>query len=88
MPSEHSSDVRFEIGPVLFIDIIGYSPAAEIVLAQVEAQVGNVDDTIAALPQLLEVPNGLTPGILRIDPSWDPVPEDPRFHKLCEEKPK
>jgi len=88
MPSEHSSDVRFEIGHVLFIDIVGYSPAAEIVLAQVEAQVGNVDDTIAALPQLLEVPNGLTPGILRIDPSWDPVPQDPRFHKLCEEKPK
>src|SRR5207302_10836862 len=25
MPSEHSSDVRFEIGHVLFIDIVGYS---------------------------------------------------------------
>jgi len=72
----------------LFIDIVGYSPAAEIVLPQVEAQVGNVDDTIAALPQLLEVPNGLTSGILRIDPSWDPLRQDPRFQKLCEEKPK
>src|SRR5256714_12005532 len=25
MPSEHSSDVNFEIGHVLFIDIVGYS---------------------------------------------------------------
>src|SRR5262245_22825726 len=25
MPSEHSSDVTFEIGHVLFIDIVGYS---------------------------------------------------------------
>jgi len=25
MPSEHSPDVRFEIGHVLFIDIVGYS---------------------------------------------------------------
>src|SRR2546423_4356301 len=25
MPSEHSSEVKFEIGHVLFIDIVGYS---------------------------------------------------------------
>src|SRR5712664_650352 len=25
MPSEHSSDVKFEIGHVLFMDIVGYS---------------------------------------------------------------
>src|SRR5690349_23635542 len=25
MPSEHSADVKFEIGHVLFIDIVGYS---------------------------------------------------------------
>ena len=25
MPSEHSTDVKFEIGHVLFIDIVGYS---------------------------------------------------------------
>ena len=25
MPSEQSSDVKFEIGHVLFIDIVGYS---------------------------------------------------------------
>ena len=25
MPPDHSSDVKFEIGDVLFIDIVGYS---------------------------------------------------------------
>jgi tetratricopeptide (TPR) repeat protein len=60
-------------------------PAAEIVLAQVEAQVGDVDGAIAALPHLLEVPNGVTPGLLRLDPYWDPLRKDPRFQKLCQE---
>jgi TolB-like protein/Tfp pilus assembly protein PilF len=57
-------------------------PQAEIVLAQVEAQVGDVDAAIAALPHLLEVPNGLTPGLLRLDPYWDPLRKDLRFQKL------
>ena len=63
-------------------------PAAEIVLAQVEAQVGNIDGAIATLPHLLEVPAGLTPGLLRLDPYWDPLRKDPRFQELCEEKPR
>jgi len=61
-------------------------PLAETVLAQVEAQVGDIDAAIAALPHLLEVPAGLTPGLLRLDPYWDPLRKDPRFQKLCEEK--
>ena len=60
-------------------------PSAEIVLAQVEDQVGDVDGAIAALPHLLEVPNGVTPGLLRLDPYWDPLRKDPRFQKLCQE---
>jgi TolB-like protein/Tfp pilus assembly protein PilF len=63
-------------------------PLAETVLAQVEARLGDVDAAIAALPHLLEVPAGLTPGLLRLDPYWDPLRKDPRFEKLCEEKPK
>jgi TolB-like protein len=62
-------------------------PQAEIVLAQVEAQVGDVEAAIAALPHLLEVPNGLTPGLLRLDPYWDPLRKDPRFGKLIGEPP-
>ena len=61
-------------------------PAAEIVLAQVEARVGDIDAAIAALPHLLEVPAGLTPGLLRLDPYWDPLRKDPRFEKLRRNK--
>jgi TolB-like protein/class 3 adenylate cyclase len=61
-------------------------PVADIALAQVQAQVGDVDAAIAALPHLLEVPAGLTPGLLRLDPYWDPLRKDPRFEKLCQEK--
>jgi tetratricopeptide (TPR) repeat protein len=60
-------------------------PQAEITLAQIEAQLGDIDSAIAALPHLLEVPAGITPGLLRIDPFWDSLRKDPRFEKLCQE---
>jgi TolB-like protein/Tfp pilus assembly protein PilF len=63
-------------------------PFAETTLAIVQAQFGDIDSAIAALPHLLEVPNGETPGDLRMSPNWDPLRNDPRFQKLCEEKPK
>ena len=63
-------------------------PFAEATLAIIQAQFGDIDSAIAALPHLLEVPNGETPGDLRISPNWDPLRNDPRFQKLCEEKPK
>ena len=36
----------------------------------------------------LQVPavEGLTAAYLRVDPSWDPIRNDPRFQKLAEEK--
>jgi tetratricopeptide (TPR) repeat protein len=61
-------------------------PAAEIALAQIQARFGDHDAAIAALPHLLEVPAGLTTANLRLDPLWDPLRNDPRFQKLCEEK--
>jgi len=63
-------------------------PFAEITLAIVQAQFGDMDSAIAALQHLLEVPNGVTCGDLQINPIWDPLRRDPRFQKLCEEKPK
>jgi hypothetical protein len=30
----------------------------------------------------------LTPALLRLDPMFDPLQNDPRFQKLCEEKQK
>jgi TolB-like protein/Tfp pilus assembly protein PilF len=63
-------------------------PVAEVALAQIEARFGEFDAAIAALPHLLEVPNGITSALLRLDPMWDPLRNDPRYQKLCEEKSK
>jgi TolB-like protein/Flp pilus assembly protein TadD len=63
-------------------------PYSQITLAQIQARFGDHDAAIAALPHLLEVPAGLTTANLKLDPLWDPLRKDPRFQKLCEEKPK
>jgi len=61
-------------------------PFAETSLAIVEAQLGDIDSAVAALPHLLEVPNGETRGDLRINPLWEPLRKDPRFQKLVAEE--
>jgi tetratricopeptide (TPR) repeat protein len=66
-------------------DALG-KPFAETSLAIVEAQLGDIDSAIAALPHPLEVPNGETRGDLRINPLWDPLRNDPRFQKLIAEE--
>ncbi len=57
-------------------------PLAEIALAQIQAQFGDLDSAIAVLPHLLQVPAGITPADLRFNPMWDPLRKDPRFEAL------
>jgi tetratricopeptide (TPR) repeat protein len=63
-------------------------------LALIEMIVGEKSRAISTFARLLKTPYGgwlyaapITPALLRLDPTWDPLRADHTFQKLCEEKP-
>ena len=65
------------------------------ILARVAARMGEPDRAITALQKLLSMPGDgmlgegvpLTPALLRLDPMFDPLRNDPRFQKLASTAP-
>jgi TolB-like protein len=54
--------------------------------AEIQARVGNTDEALSTIRQLLDLSAGLmmSPALLRLDPAWDPIRSDPRFEQIVE----
>jgi tetratricopeptide (TPR) repeat protein len=69
-------------------------PGLEENLAVIQTMFGEDSRAISTLTQLLQTPYSsyflyptpITPALLRLDPTWDPLRADTAFQKLCEEK--
>jgi TolB-like protein len=56
-------------------------------MAEIYARLGDADHAIPILKRLLRLPFGFsyTPALLRLDPIWDQIRNDPRFEELAAE---
>lgn len=57
-------------------------PALRLVLAKIQAELGQHEPAIALLRHLLSIPAGAVPQRLQIDPAWDPLRRDSRFAEM------
>jgi tetratricopeptide (TPR) repeat protein len=58
--------------------------AVEVYLAQVHVRTGDNDTALDLLRQAVQHPSGgfLSPALLKLDPNWDSIRNDPRFAQL------
>jgi TolB-like protein/Flp pilus assembly protein TadD len=59
-------------------------PIVMTTFAVVAAETGEKELALEQLQSLVGIPNGPTPGTLKIEPQWDNLRGDPRFEKLTE----
>jgi TolB-like protein/Tfp pilus assembly protein PilF len=59
-------------------------PAREEQMAQIYSLLGNAEEAIPILKRWIQLPSStsITPTLLRINPIWDPIRNDPRFVEL------
>ena len=55
-------------------------------LAEIYMKCGKYEAAIDQIETLLSIPSYISPGLLRVDPLWDPIRNNPRFRRLLEEK--
>ena len=60
-------------------------PAHVIELAKIYTRVGDYEESLDLIEELLSIPCSLSVGLLRLDPVWDPLRDHPRFQALLEE---
>jgi TolB-like protein/Flp pilus assembly protein TadD len=59
-------------------------PQATADLAQIYAWTGEFDEAFRLLDHLFTVPSHLTIPMLKLDPAWDPLRQDPRYQALID----
>jgi serine/threonine-protein kinase len=64
-----------------------FGPYVQLQLVRIYLLVGKPEQALDQLEPLLRVPFYLSPGWLRLDPTFDPVRNNPRFKKLVEARP-
>jgi hypothetical protein len=59
-------------------------PRITAALASIYALTGEADEALRLIDHLLGIPSGLTVPMLKLDPVWDPLRDDPRFQALID----
>ena len=59
-------------------------PQGTAALAEICAWTGEFDEAFRLLDHLLAVPSNITVPMLKLDPAWDPLRQDPRFQALID----
>ena len=76
-------ELAIELLPIDKDALIGPYRIADI--AQIYTMVGEYDLAINRLEHLLSIPSRLSIPLLRLDPTWAPLRDHPRFKKLVED---
>ena len=53
-------------------------------LAEIHAIFGDVGEAVTILDGLLQRPSSITVAVLKLNPIWDPIRNDPRFQALLD----
>jgi TolB-like protein len=59
-----------------------HGPLVTTAVAEIYAMLGDAEPALPLIEHLLSTPAGLTPSLLKLDPIWDPLRNNPRFHRL------